>query len=138
VSTEQLVGTIEKVESHSHDPTTEEQPDPWDAVTSEFGVLRDRLKDTYRRIADDSGPSEEEIKQAFAILLDAWDQIAASVTTAMKDPETRHHLKQALSSFSSAVGETISGLGEELRSSETERSPFHGEPGHETVAGQDL
>jgi hypothetical protein len=120
VSSEQLVGTIEEVETHDSDPKPDEQPDPWDTVSSEFGSLGDRLKDTYRRVAADRGPSEDEIKGAFATLVGAWDQVAESVTSALRDPEAREHLKKAASSFATALGSTISDLGDEFKGSSEE------------------
>jgi hypothetical protein len=37
------------------------------------------------------------------------------VTTALRDPEAREHLKQAASSFATALGSTISDLGDEFK-----------------------
>ena len=113
---EQLVSTIEEVETHEPDPKPGEATDPWDTVTSEFGSLGDRLKDTYRRVTADRGPSEDEIKGAFATLIGAWDQVAESVASALRDPVAREHLKKAASSFATALGSTISDLGDEIRS----------------------
>jgi hypothetical protein len=115
VGTKQLVGTIEEVETHDPNPKHDGEPDPWDTVSSEFGSLGDRLKTTYRRVASDKGPSEEEIKEAFTTLVGAWDQVAESVSTALRDPETREHLKKAASSFAAALGTTISDLGDEFK-----------------------
>lgn len=81
----------------------------------EFGDLKDRLSDTYRRVADDHGPTEEEIRQALSTLAGAWDQVAESVTTALQDPDVREKLKTAASSFAAAFGNTISEFGAELR-----------------------
>ena len=114
---EQLVGTIEEVEAHEQNPKHDDEPDPWETVTSEFGSLGDRLKSTYRRVATDRGPTEEEIKGAFATLIGAWDQVAESVSSALRDPETRDHLKKAASSFASALGTTITDLGAEIKKS---------------------
>lgn len=103
------------MEPHDSDPTTEAEPDPWDTVSSEFSDLRDRLKATYRQAADDRGPSEDDVKDAFSTLADAWSQVATSVTSALKDPDVRDQLKQAASSFAAALGTTISDLGTELK-----------------------
>ncbi|MEX2251311.1 MAG: hypothetical protein WD895_04470 [Acidimicrobiia bacterium] len=77
--------------------------------------MSDRLKDTYRRVAADRGPSEDEIKGAFATLIGAWGQVAESVTGALRDPEAREHLKKAASYFASALGSTVSDLGDEIK-----------------------
>ena len=116
----QLIGTIEQVETHDRDPTTESGPehDPWEAVSGEFSELKSRLADTYRRVANDHGPTEDEIKDAFATLAGAWDQVAESVTTALKDPDVQEKLKDAAGSFASAFGATMKELGSVLRESE--------------------
>jgi hypothetical protein len=114
----QLVSTIQEVETHENDPTTDEPRDPWNAFQEEFGGLGGRLKDTYRRVAEEGGPSEEEIKDAFGTLLGAWDQVVESVSTALQDPEVRQKLNAAASSFAAAVGTTISELGTELTDSD--------------------
>lgn len=92
--------------------------DPWQTVSGELGDLRGRIADTYRRVANDHGPSEEEIRQAFATLAGAWDQVAESLTTALRDPDVRERLKSAAGSFASALGATISELGSELGNAE--------------------
>lgn len=103
------------METHDPDPTTESPSDPWDSATAEFSGIGRRIKETYRKVADDRGPSEEEIKQAFSTLAGAWDQVAESVTAALKDPAIREQLKNAVGSFASAVGSTVTDLGSELR-----------------------
>jgi hypothetical protein len=102
------------VETHQPDPTSNGEIDPWDAVSAEWSTLKTRLKETYRRIASEDAPTEDDIKDAFATLAGAWDQVAASFSSAMRDPDTRAQLKRAAGSFAAAVGATISGLGEEL------------------------
>lgn len=114
----QLVGTIQEVETHDQDPTTNGERDPWSTFHDEFGDLGERIKETYRKVASEDGPSEEEIKEAFGTLIGAWDQVAGSVSTALQDPEVRARLKTAASSFATAVGTTISELGDELRESD--------------------
>lgn len=115
VGAKQLVGTIQEVESHDNDPTAEDGRDPWSEFHDEFGELGDRLKETYRKVTSEHGPSEEEIKEAFGTLIGAWDQVAESVSAALQDPEVRERLKAAASSFATAVGNTITELGTELK-----------------------
>ena len=119
VGAKQLIGTIEEVETHDQDPTTEDGRDPWTTFHEEFGGLGDRLRDTYRKVANGGGPSEQEIKEAFGTLLGAWDQVAESVMSALEDAEVRQRLKTATASFATAVGATISELGSELRDIDT-------------------
>ena len=118
MGTEQLVGTIEKVETHDKDPTSEPGRDPWTTFHDEFSELGDQLKDTYRKAASEDGPSEAEIKDAFGTLASAWNQVAGSVSAALQDPEVRQRLKDAGSAFATAVGNTIAELGTELRENE--------------------
>jgi hypothetical protein len=117
VGAKQLVCSIQQVETHEDDPTTEQPRDSWTSFHDELGGLGERLKDTYRRVASDGGPSDEEIKEAVATLIGAWDQVAESVSTALQDPDLRDKLKTAASSFAAAVGNTMSELGWELRGS---------------------
>jgi hypothetical protein len=85
-------------------------------VTSTFGELGNRLKSTYRKVADEQGPSEDEIKGAFATLAGAWDQIAESVSDILRDPETRDGLKRAAGSLASALGSALTDLSAEFGS----------------------
>ncbi|CAN5775885.1 hypothetical protein BH23ACT5_BH23ACT5_20250 [soil metagenome] len=89
--------------------TDDEEHEPWSDLTDELNALTDKVRVTYRRLADESGPTEEEIHQALGTLAGAWQQVAGSVTEAVADPEVRTHLKRAGSSFLSAV---VAGLGE--------------------------
>lgn len=118
VGPEQLIGTIEEVETHEKDPTSESSADPWTTFQEEWNGLGDQLKDTYRRVANDDGPTEEEIKEALGTLVGAWNQVAGSVSAALEDPEVRQRIKDAGSAFATAVGRTISELGDELRDAE--------------------
>jgi hypothetical protein len=98
------------VEIHDTDPTTDSPADPWDEVTDRFGELGDRLKSTYRKVADEHGPTEAEIRGAFTTLAGAWGQVADSVTDILRDPGTREGLKRAASSLTNALGSTFTQL----------------------------
>jgi hypothetical protein len=102
------------VEVHDIDPTTDPRDDPWDEVTNRFGELGHRLKSTYRKVADEQGPTEDEIREALSTLGGAWDQIAGSVSEILRDPETRDGLKRAAGSLASALGSTLSDLSTEF------------------------
>jgi hypothetical protein len=122
VGTEQLIGTIEEVETHEQDPTSESSVDPWTTFHEEFSGLGDQLRDTYRKVAADAGPTEQEIQEAFSTLAGAWNQIAGSVASALRDPEVRHRLKDAGTALATAVGRTIVDLGTELRDQRTKET----------------
>lgn len=116
MGTKELVGTIEQVEPHQEDAKT--SPDPWHTANQELTGLARRLRETYRSVADDSGPSEEEVRSAFTTIISAWSQVAGSVGAALQDPEVKGHLKSAVGALASALGATISGLGTELTDEE--------------------
>lgn len=80
----------------------------WSELTDDVVELTERLRGTYRRVADETGPSEEEIKQALRTLAGAWTPIAGAVGTAFQDEETKAHLKNAAKSLARAVGATLS------------------------------
>lgn len=102
------------MEFHETDPTTDPTQDPWDEVSARFTELGERLKSTYRKAADDMGPSEEEIKGAFNTLGGAWNQLAGSFSEALRDTETREQLKGAATSLASALGRTLTDLSAEF------------------------
>ncbi len=79
-----------------------------------MGDLGRRLRDVYQAVADESGPSEGDIRDAFATLIGAWNQVAGTLTNAFQDPEVRGHLKSAAGALTEAVGATLRGLGDEL------------------------
>ena len=113
---EQLVGTIEQVEPHPDDATTSQ--DPWRRANEELSELGRKLRDLYRSVSDESGPDEEEIKDAFGVLAGAWNQVATTLGNAMRDPEVRGHVRAAIGSLAEAVGATLAGLASELSDEE--------------------
>ncbi|MGD2043771.1 MAG: hypothetical protein PVJ28_08985 [Acidimicrobiia bacterium] len=106
------------METHENDPTSESSTDPWTTFQVEWTELGDQLRDTYRKVSNDEGPTEEEIKDALGTLAGAWSRVAGSVSEALQDPEVRQRIKDAGSAFATAVGRTISELGDELRDAE--------------------
>ena len=123
VGAKQLVGTIEKVETHQPDPKANGDTDPWDAASLEWSSLKERLWSTYRHAASGAGPTEEEIKKALSTLAGAWDQVAASLSAALSDHDTRTSLKRAAGSFAAALGATVSGLGDEITRRDEPKAP---------------
>ncbi|MGH8943467.1 MAG: hypothetical protein ACRDWF_11665, partial [Acidimicrobiia bacterium] len=65
----------------------------------------------------------EEVKKALSTLAGAWDQVAASFSAALSDPDTRASLKRAAGSFATALGTTVSGLGDEIRGRDEPEAP---------------
>ncbi len=102
------------METRDTDSTRDPTSDPWGEVTNRFGDLGHRLTSTYRKVADEQGPTEDEIKEAFSTLAGAWDQIAGSISDILRDPEARDGLKRAAGSLASALGSTLSDLSSEF------------------------
>lgn len=86
----------------------DEASGPWSELTDDLLDLTDKLRGTYRRAADESGPSEDEVEEAFRTLGGAWNQLAGSVGAAISDPEVKRHLKKAATSLISAIGASLS------------------------------
>ena len=95
--------------------TEHEQPDPWAEAGRRWASISDKLKEHYRGLAGEDGPGEDEIKSALDTLGEAARTVADSVGSAMKDPEVREQVKDAAASFVTALGQTFSQLGDELR-----------------------
>jgi len=110
LSTRYTVGTLSIVEKHEHDPA-----DPWAEAGRRWSSIGEKLRDRYREMSGDGGPSEDEVRSAFETLGDAARAVADSVGSAMKDPEVRDQVKDAAASFVTALGQTFSQLGDELR-----------------------
>ena len=106
------------METHQPDPTSDDTKDPWDTVSTELSALGDRLRQTYRAVASEDGPTEDEIKGALSTLAGAWSQVAGSLSSALQDPATRAHLKKAAGSLAAALSTTISDLGKEMEGEE--------------------
>ena len=93
----------------------EQHTDPWVEAGQRWSSISDKLKERYRELAGDEGPGEDEIKSALDTLGDAARTVADSVGSAMKDAEVREQVKDAAASFVTALGQTFSQLGDELR-----------------------
>lgn len=104
---------------------TDEVSALWSELTEDLLVLSDKVRGTYRRAVEESGPTEEEVRDAFRTLAGAWNQLAGSVGAAFQEPETKDHLKKAATSLVNAVGASLAELlpnrdqaGEDLASKE--------------------
>jgi hypothetical protein len=84
-------------------------------VAERWSSVGDKLKDRYNEMVGDQGPSEDQVKEALKTLGTAVQAVVESVGAAMRDPETRTQVKDAAAGFASAVGQTFSDLGEEIR-----------------------
>lgn len=73
------------------------------------------MKDRYRDVVGETGPSENEVKDAMRTLGTAAQALFDSLGSAMRDPDVRTQMKDAAAEFASAVGQTFSDLGEEIR-----------------------
>jgi hypothetical protein len=103
------------MEAHQPDPTTRVEPDPWETVYDQVGEIGDRLKVIYQGVAGERGPSEEEIRQALVTLTGVWDQLSSSFSVVFQDPELRQRLRTTAAALGEALGDTIAGVGRDLR-----------------------
>lgn len=123
VGAEQLICTIEHVEQHDTDPTPD-PADPWSEAGKRWSSIGEKLRDRYKEVSGDGGPSEDEVRSALETLGQAARAVADSVGNAMKDPDVREQAKHAAASFVTALGQTFSQLGDELRNArEQEAEP---------------
>jgi hypothetical protein len=133
-------------EQHDRGMPEEESLDqetgPWSELTDDLLGLTDKLRITYRRALDESGPSEDQVREAFRTLAGAWNQLAGSVGTAIQDPEVKRHLKKAASSLVNAVGASLSELipapdedteGDTGKDTDGERGAVSTDPGPDIV-----
>jgi hypothetical protein len=100
------------VDTHSTDGREDDFDDPWQQVAYQFGSLGQRLRDRYREVAGEAGPSEEEVRRAISTLTGAIDRVAEAVGTAVRDPGVRDQMKRAAASFGEAVSAAFAELSE--------------------------
>ena len=81
-------------------------------------MLGSKLRTRYSEMVGEDGPAEEDVRQAFTTIGTAAQSLVDSISESMRDPEVRDQLKEATSTFFSAIGKTLSQLGDELRSDE--------------------
>jgi hypothetical protein len=125
------------MDTHPDHPTSEPDPDegltdtdPWDEAADRMRALGARLKDQYRDMVGDEGPSEGDVRDAFRTLGSAFERVLDAVSSAFRDPDVREQTKQAAASFVSALGATFDELGDELRRA-TRRGEHEAEPADE-------
>ena len=119
------------METHDNDPRDETyaggaSDEAWRQASEHFNALGSKLRNRYQEIVGDDGPAEEDVRQAFTTIGTAAQSLVDSIGESMRDPEVREQLKDATSTFFSAIGKTLSQLGDELRSTrldETDESP---------------
>ena len=85
-------------------------------------MLGSKLRTRYREIVGEDGPAEEDVRQAFTTIGTAAQSLVDSISESMRDPEVRDQVKEATSTFFSAIGKTLSQLGDELRSNDESNS----------------
>ncbi|GEM_PF-2816629 len=113
MGTEQFVGTIHQVQTHPTDHTERPAEDPWADLSARLGDLGAALRDRYREVSEDA-PEQYEVRDALRTLGAAAEALAASVGSALRDPEVRERLRDAAAGLVTAVGAAFEELGEEL------------------------
>jgi hypothetical protein len=91
----------------------------WDDVARRFSEVGRRVSDQYRKLGEETPPSTEatgaKVGDAVRDAVDELDRALTSVGDALRDPEAKETLRQAVSSFGGALETTFTELGEELR-----------------------
>ena len=77
--------------------------------------MGDKLREQYKELVGDEGPSEDQVRDALKTLGTAVQSVVESVGAALRDPEVRSQVKEAAAGFASAVGQTFNDLGDEIR-----------------------
>ncbi len=111
------------METHDGDPRGGANGDPWQEAGERWATIGRRLREQYRTIAGDDGPTEDEVREAVVVLGDAARRIVDAVGGAMRDPAVRDQVRDAAASLVSALGTTFHDLGEELRRDDTAGDP---------------
>lgn len=111
-----------------------ELEDSWGSVAGEFRTLGYAFRDHYRATKDeaDTGPSEDEVRNALHTVTDAVDTALTSVGKAIRDPGVQKSAKDAATSLVEALGDTFTQLGEAL-----DRA-FRGKPTKVTVEVEEM
>ena len=90
----------------------------WNEVGDQFSELGRRFSQHYRRQGRDATAAAEEQRQAmneaFRKAVDQLDQAFTSVGEALRDPETKKSLNQAVRSLGDALGTTFQNLGSDI------------------------
>lgn len=106
------------MDTHDDDPRGEDPTDPWHQATEQLSSLGSKLRDRYAEIVGDHGPAEDDVREAVKTIGTAARSMFESISASMRDPEVRDQVKEASAAFFSAVGRTLSELGDELRKPE--------------------
>lgn len=102
------------METHDDDQA-QDLDDPWYQAGERFSSIASKLRDRYAEIVGDDGPDEDEVRDAIKTIGTAAQSLLESISVSMRDPEVRDQVKDASSTFFSAIGQTLSDLGDELR-----------------------
>jgi hypothetical protein len=108
------------VDTHDNDPRDDDfaggaSDEAWRQASEHFTALGSKLRNRYQEIVGDDGPAEEDVREAFVTIGTAAQSLVDSIGESMRDPEVREQLKDATSTFFSAIGKTLTQLGDELR-----------------------
>ncbi len=116
MSPEQLIGTIQQVNSHKEDS----REDPWKTAGEQWAGIGATLRDHYQELVGERGPSQDQVSEALRTLGTAAAFLSESVGQALRDPATKTRLKTATAGLLSAVGRTISDLAKEFAAEQEE------------------
>ena len=91
----------------------------WDEVARRFSEVGRKVGDQYRKLGEETSASTNasgaKVGGAVRDAVDELDRALTSVGDALRDPQTKESLRQAVSSFGGALEATFTEVGEELR-----------------------
>jgi hypothetical protein len=91
----------------------------WDEVARRFSEVGRKVGEQYQKLGDEAPRSAEptgaKVGDAVRDAVEELDRALTSVGDALRDPEAKESLRQAVSSFGGALEATFTEVGEELK-----------------------
>jgi hypothetical protein len=91
----------------------------WDEVATRFSEVGRKVGEQYQKLGEETPASAAatgaKVGDAVRDAVDELDRALTSVGDALRDPEAKETLRQAVSSFGGALEATFTEVGEELK-----------------------
>lgn len=87
----------------------------WGRVSEQFASLGDQLRRRYDEREGEEGRTRETVQEALRSLGDAAERLAATVSSAVRDPDIQAEARRAATSLIDALGMTFSRVTGDVR-----------------------
>jgi hypothetical protein len=91
----------------------------WDEVAARFSEVGRKVGEQYQKLGEEAPASAEatggKVGAAVREAVDELDRALTSVGDALRDPEAKESLRQAVSSFGGALEATFTEVGQQLK-----------------------